>query len=67
MSEKPLQTWIAAETSGKIVAAHCNCMAGMGGLLTRGVAALGDRSGLWTARFVDGDPEEGILGFATCC
>ena len=30
MSEKPLQPWIAAEKSGKIVAVHCNCKAVMG-------------------------------------
>ena len=30
MSEKPLQPWVLAETGGKILAAHCNCMAGLG-------------------------------------
>ena len=30
LSEKPLTPWVVAEPSGKIVAAHCNCMAGLG-------------------------------------
>ena len=30
MSEKPLVPWIIAENTGKIIAGHCNCMAGMG-------------------------------------
>ena len=29
-SEKPLQPWIVTEMSGKILAAHCDCMAGLG-------------------------------------
>lgn len=30
MSKKPLTPWIIAEESGKIVSAHCDCMAGLG-------------------------------------
>jgi len=30
LSEKPLTPWVVPEPSGKIVAAHCNCMAGLG-------------------------------------
>ena len=30
LSEKPLTPLVVAEPSGKIVAAHCNCMAGLG-------------------------------------
>ena len=30
MSEKPLRPWVIAEAGGKILAAHCNCMAGLG-------------------------------------
>ena len=30
MSEKPLQPWVAAERTGRILAAHCTCMAGLG-------------------------------------
>lgn len=30
LSEKPLTPWVVAEQSGKILAAHCNCMAGLG-------------------------------------
>ena len=30
MSEKPLIPWVIAEESGKVIAGHCNCMAGLG-------------------------------------
>ena len=30
MREKPLLPWVIAEASGKILAGHCNCMAGLG-------------------------------------
>ena len=30
MREKPLIPWIVAEESGKVVAGHCNCVAGLG-------------------------------------
>ena len=30
MSEKPLLPWIISECSGKVLAGHCNCMAGLG-------------------------------------
>ena len=30
MREKPLTPWIAAEENGRIIAAHCDCMAGLG-------------------------------------
>ena len=39
MSEKPLQPWIIAEKDGRILAAHCTCMAGFGEACTH-VAAL---------------------------
>ena len=30
LSEKPLTPWVIAEPSGKILCAHCDCMAGLG-------------------------------------
>ena len=39
MSEKPLQPWIIAEQEGRILAAHCTCMAGLGEACTH-IAAL---------------------------
>ena len=30
MREKPLTPWIIAESGGKILAGHCDCMAGLG-------------------------------------
>ncbi|XP_060576835.1 uncharacterized protein LOC132734136 [Ruditapes philippinarum] len=39
MREKPLRPWVIVEKDGKIVAAHCNCMAGLGEACTH-VAAL---------------------------
>ena len=30
MSEKPLTPWILSQAEGKIFAAHCDCMAGLG-------------------------------------
>ena len=30
MSEKPLTPWVAAESNGKILCAHCDCKAGLG-------------------------------------
>ena len=30
MNEKPLVPWIIAEAEGKIIAANCDCMAGLG-------------------------------------
>ena len=30
MREKPLLPWVIVESSGKVLACHCNCMAGLG-------------------------------------
>lgn len=30
MSERPLTPWVIAESSGKIIVGHCDCMAGLG-------------------------------------
>ena len=30
MREKPLTPWVVAECTGKILAAHCDCVAGLG-------------------------------------
>ena len=30
MSEKPLTPWVIVQKSGKVLSAHCNCMAGLG-------------------------------------
>ena len=30
LTEKPLTPWVIAETNGKILCAHCDCMAGLG-------------------------------------
>ena len=30
MCEKPLTPWVVAESAGKILAAHCDCVAGLG-------------------------------------
>ena len=30
MSEKPLTPWVISMKDGKIVRAHCDCMAGLG-------------------------------------
>lgn len=30
MSEKPLTPWVVCENSGKVLSAHCDCMAGLG-------------------------------------
>ena len=30
MSEKPLTPWVVCENSGKVMSAHCDCMAGLG-------------------------------------
>ena len=39
MNQKPLTPWVVAEENGKIVAAHCDCMAGLGESCTH-VASL---------------------------
>ena len=39
MNETPLHPWLIAEKNGKILAGHCNCMAGLGESCTH-VAAL---------------------------
>ena len=39
MSEKPLVPWTIAERNGRILAAHCDCMAGLGETCTH-VASL---------------------------
>ena len=39
LSAKPLKPWILAEKGGRILAAHCDCMAGLGKTCTH-VAAL---------------------------
>lgn len=40
MCEKPLTPWIIAEVGGKIIAGHCNCMAGLGESCSHVVAML---------------------------
>ena len=30
LSEKPLTAWVIAEKDGRIIAGHCDCMAGLG-------------------------------------
>ncbi len=30
LNKKPLTPWIIAEGTGKIISAHCDCMAGLG-------------------------------------
>lgn len=30
LSQKPLTPWVIAEDGGKIISAHCDCMAGLG-------------------------------------
>ncbi|WAR17912.1 ING3-like protein [Mya arenaria] len=39
LREKPLQPWVIAKPDGVVVAAHCNCMAGLGEACTH-IAAL---------------------------
>ena len=39
MREKPLDSWIIADPDGKVLAAHCTCMAGLGEACTH-IAAL---------------------------
>ena len=39
LNEKPLTPWLVAEKEGKIHAAHCDCMAGLGETCSH-VAAL---------------------------
>ena len=39
MSEKPLTPWVVCEKSGKVLYAHCDCMAGLGESCSR-VASL---------------------------
>ncbi|XP_021374123.1 uncharacterized protein LOC110463653 [Mizuhopecten yessoensis] len=39
LSDTPLTPWIIIQTDGKVLAAHCNCMAGLGESCTH-VAAL---------------------------
>ncbi|XP_041378713.1 uncharacterized protein LOC121390961 [Gigantopelta aegis] len=39
MTAKPLNPWIIAEKGGRVLAAHCDCMAGLGEVCTH-VAAL---------------------------
>ena len=39
MQEKPLNPWVIAENDGRILAGHCDCMAGLGEVCTH-VAAL---------------------------
>ena len=30
LNKKPLTPWIIAESTGKVISAHCDCMAGLG-------------------------------------
>lgn len=39
LSDVPLSPWIIIQPDGKVLAAHCNCMAGLGEACTH-VAAL---------------------------
>ena len=40
MREKPLLLWVIAESSGKALACHCNCMAGLGETCSRDASLL---------------------------
>ena len=39
-NETPLSCWIVCESSGEVVCAHCNCMAGLGEVCTHVAAVL---------------------------
>ena len=65
MREKPLLPWVIAESSGKVLTCHCNCMAGLGETCSH-VASL-----VWAVeagvrmRDYDCDTEKGLLGPTT--
>jgi hypothetical protein len=40
MNDTPLRPWIIAEKGGKIISAHCDCMAGLGEACTHIAATL---------------------------
>ncbi|XP_033747952.1 uncharacterized protein LOC117332971 [Pecten maximus] len=40
LNEKPLAPWVIIQTDGKVLAAHCNCMAGLGEACTHIAAML---------------------------
>ena len=59
MNDKPLIPWFIAKCDGKILAAHCDCMAGLGETCSH-VASL-----LWK-KFTNGYTKKCILGDAPC-
>ena len=69
MSEKPLTPWVICEMEGRILAAHCDCMAGLGESCSHVASLL-----LWAAEAgakrrdsltVTGG-QKSILGFTHC-
>ena len=40
MNDTPLRQWLIAEKGGKIISAHCDCMAGLGEACTHIAATL---------------------------
>lgn len=40
MNETPLMPWLIVEKDGKILAAHCNCMAGLGETCSHAAAVM---------------------------
>ncbi len=64
----PLTPWVIAEESGKIVAGHCDCMAGLGETCSHVASPLfAIESGVRIRDSMTVTPEESILGHAQWC
>ena len=62
MREKPLTPWVIAEESGKVIAVHCDCMAGLGESCTHVASLLfAIESGVHIR------DSKGILGYTNWC
>ena len=71
MSEKPLTPWVVAECARKILAAHCDCVAGLGetcshvasllfaiesGACIRASMTITQKKAYWVAHWSQGSP-----------
>ncbi|XP_060075798.1 uncharacterized protein LOC132555467 [Ylistrum balloti] len=62
MNDSPLHPWLMAENNGKVMAAHCNCMAGLGESCSHvGALMFARDASVKLKRFSDSYTRQGVL------
>ena len=64
LNKKALTPWVIVESTGKVISAHCDCMAGLGESCSHVASLLwAIESGVRIRDSMDGHTKEGILGY----